>query len=223
MRYRILSIVAFVAVLTLPCFAEEPSQAAPGNGWTEVSKKPGLVVYCREKNDSRVKEYKATGDIAAPTWVVRNVIDDVENYAHFMPYVTESSVLVRGGESLVTYQRFSTPMVSDRDYILRIQFESHPASSGGTVYCNKWKATEDAGTTEKRGVIRVKVNEGYWLLEPVGVSTRATYMIFTDPGGTIPAMVINFGNKNAIPKLFAAIQKQVVEKKYWEKKPAGAQ
>jgi hypothetical protein len=222
MRLLILPIVAFLSVLTPPCFAEEPSPASPGNGWTEVSKKPGLVVYSREKKDSGVKEYKATGDIAAPTWVVRNVIDDVENYAHFMPYVVESNVLSHEGEGLVTYQRFSTPMVSDRDYILHIHFESHPAAGGGTVYCNKWKATEGSGPAEKHGVIRVKVNEGYWLLEPVGESTRATYMIFTDPGGAIPAMVINFGNKNAIPKLFAAVQKQAADPKYSAKKPADA-
>jgi hypothetical protein len=207
----------------MPCFADEPSPATAGDGWTEVSKKPGLVIYCREKKDSRIKEYKATGDIAAPAWVVRNVIDDVENYPHFMPYVKESNVLVREGESLVTYQRFSTPFVSDRDYILRIRFESRPAAGGGTVYCNKWKAETGYGPEEKRGVIRVKVNEGYWLLEPEGETTRATYMIFTDPGGSIPAMVINYGNKNAIPKLFASVQKQAGEQKYRDKKPAAPQ
>ncbi|MEI8340072.1 MAG: START domain-containing protein [Verrucomicrobiota bacterium] len=204
------------------CLGELPSPAAPGNGWVEVSNKPGLVIYCREKKDSQVKEYKATGEIVAPAWVVKNVIDDVENYAHFMPYVTESTVLAREGESLVTYQRFTAPMVSDRDYILRIQFESHPAPGGGTVYCNKWKGTTGYGPEEKHGVIRVKVNEGYWLLEPTGETTRATYMIFTDPGGAIPAMVINYGNKNAIPKLFASVQKQAGNPKYSEKKPAVA-
>jgi len=222
MRPQILPAATFLAVLITSCFAEEPSPATGGNGWVEVSKKPGLVIYSREKKDSAVKEYKATGDIAAPTWVVRNVIDDVENYAHFMPYVTESIVLAKEGESLVTYQRFTAPMVSDRDYILRIQFESKPGTAGGTVYCNKWKATTGYGPEEKHGVIRVKVNEGYWLLEPTGETTRATYMIFTDPGGAIPAMVINYGNKNAIPKLFAAVQKQSAEKKYHEKKPPGS-
>ena len=223
MFLRVLSVAAIIAVNYLPCFAEEPSPATSSQGWTEVSNKPGLVIYSREKKDSHVKEYKATGDIAAPAWVVKNVIDDVETYPHFMPYVTESSVLTHTGDSLVTYQRFSSPMVQDRDYVLRILCESHPAPGGGTIFCNKWKASADPGPPEKQGVVRVKVNEGYWLMEPVGEKTRATYMIFIDPGGAIPAMVINFGNKNAIPKLFAAIQKQAGEPKYRVKKPAGAQ
>lgn len=223
MRPGILHTVVSLFVFITPCIAEEPSPAAAGEGWTEIYKKPGLVMYSRDKKDSRVKEYKATGDISAPAWVVKNVIDDVDNYPHFMPYVTESTVLSRESGSLVTYQRFSTPLVKDRDYVLRIQSESRPAPGGGTIYCNKWKAALDAGPAEKPGIIRVKTNEGYWLLEPTGETTRATYKIFIDPGGVIPAMVVNYGNKTAIPKLFAAIQKQAGDPKYREKKPAGTQ
>jgi len=214
MRFNTQSVTALLALFFTPCLADEPSPATGGEGWTEVSKRPGLVIYCREKKDSPVKEYKATGQISAPTKVVKNVINDVDNYAHFMPYITESVVVTREGESLITYQRFSTPMVNDRDYVLRIQFESHRAKGGGTVYCNSWKAAPGFGPEEKKGVIRVKINQGYWLLEPDGEITRATYMIFTDPGGTIPAMVINYGNQNAIPKLFAAVQKQALQAKY---------
>jgi len=221
MHFKTLPVIGFLAVLMISCLAEEPSPVTGGEGWTEVSKKPGLLIDCREKKDSAVKEYKATGDITAPTWVVKNVIDDVENYAHFMPYITESTVLTHDGDSLITYQRFSTPLVNDRDYILRIQFESHHAAGGGILYCNHWKAVTGLGPEEKQGVTRVKINEGYWLLEPMGEITRATYLIFTDPGGAIPTLAINYGNKNAIPKLFAAVQKQALEKKYWEKKPAG--
>lgn len=213
MYFKTLPVLGLLIALITSCFAEEPSPATGGDGWVEVSKKAGLVIYCREKKDSAVKEYKATGEITAPTWVVKNVIDDVENYAHFMPYITESTVLTHDGESLITYQRFSTPLINDRDYILRIHFESRHGA-GGTIYCNRWKSATGAGPEEKKGVTRVKINEGYWLLEPVGEITRATYLIFTDPGGAIPAMAINYGNKNAIPKLFAAVQKQTAEAKY---------
>ena len=220
MNARTLTVaVTLLAGFTGRTVADEPSPAKAGEGWTEVMKKPGLEIYSRDKKDSHVKEYKATGDIVAPAWVVKNVIDDVETYPKFMPYVTESKVLSRTANWLVTYQRFSTPLVKDRDYVLRIINESRPAPGGGTVYCNKWKAGIDAGPPETPGVVRVKVNEGYWLMEPSGEKTRATYMIFIDPGGTIPAMVINYGNKNAIPKLFAAVQKQAEDKKYREKKP----
>ena len=220
MFFKILPGIGFLVLLISLCRAdEEASPATADNGWTEVCRKTGLVIYCRERKDSAVREYKATGDILAPTWVVKNVIDDVEDYAHFMPYITESTVLAQDGEGLITYQRFSTPLITDRDYILRIHFESRRVAGGGVLYCNRWKATTGVGPEEKKKVTRVKINEGYWLLEPVGEMTRATYLIFTDPGGAIPAMAINYGNKNAIPMLFAAVQKQTTVDKYREKKP----
>ena len=64
-------------------------------------------------------------------------------------------------------------------------------------------------------VTEAKVNEGRWLLEPAGPrQTRATYCIFCDAGGSIPAMVLNSANKTAIPKLFDAIRKQAKLEKY---------
>ena len=53
------------------------------------------------------------------------------------------------------------------------------------------------------------------VLEPAGPrQTRATYCIFCDAGGSIPAMVLNSANKTAIPKLFDAIRKQAKLEKY---------
>ncbi len=65
-------------------------------------------------------------------------------------------------------------------------------------------------------MVRVKVNEGSWLLEPAGPggeSTRATYQIFTDSGGAIPAFLANHASQLIIPKLFEAIRKQALDAK----------
>ena len=63
---------------------------------------------------------------------------------------------------------------------------------------------------------RVKVNEGYWLLEPVvGQSqTRATYCIYCDSGGKLPSSFVNSANRTAIPKLFNSVRKQAKLPKY---------
>ena len=53
------------------------------------------------------------------------------------------------------------------------------------------------------------------LLEPVGPNlTRATYSIYTDSGGTIPAFIKNTGSQIGIRKIFAAIRKQARNPKY---------
>jgi len=63
--------------------------------------------------------------------------------------------------------------------------------------------------------VRVKVNEGSWLLEPSGPdTTQATYQIYTDSGGAIPAFLVNRGSQLVIPRLFAAVRKQSQDPKY---------
>ena len=45
-------------------------------------------------------------------------------------------------------------------------------------------------------------------------ATRATYSVYTDSGGVIPAFIKNAGSQIGIRKIFAAIRKQVRDPKY---------
>ena len=86
---------------------------------------------------------------------------------------------------------------------------------GGTSYLSRWETENANGPPEKRGVVRVNLCEGSWLLEPSGPrTTRATYTIYTDSGSAIPAFIKNIGSQIGIRKIFAALRKQVREPKY---------
>ena len=64
--------------------------------------------------------------------------------------------------------------------------------------------------------MRVKNNEGSWLLEPIdgGAHTRATYTLWTDGGGGIPAFLLNSLNKRRLGELFDIVGKRVLEPQY---------
>src|ERR1043166_6304788 len=128
--------------------------------------------------------------------------------------VTGCRVLKRDGDSVIGYQRISAPMTSDRDYTIRVHNSSKKVE-GGTTYLSRWTTDNAAGPPEKRGVIRVNLCEGSWLLEPIEPDrTRATYLIYTDSGGWIPKFIKESGSQIGIRKLFAAIRKQVRDPKY---------
>jgi len=193
--------------------AAEP-EATPGE-WKLISDKDGVAIYRRQRPASN--ESKAIGEIAAPAALVHVVIDDVESYASFMPYTAECRVLKRDGDSILAYQRISAPLTSDRDYTVRVH-SSSKTSEGGKVYSSHWETENALGPPEKSGVIRVKLCEGSWLLEPTGPNTtRATYMIYTDSGGMIPTFIKNTGSQIGLRKMFAAIRKQVRDPKYAKK------
>src|SRR5256714_667371 len=208
------AIIAFLAGTALSTFAADPGQNAD---WKVVKQNSGVTIYSRPHPGSHLKEFKAVGEIDAATKTVHNVIDDVEAYTSFMPYTTECRVIARKDDSILTYQRVSPKIVSDRDYTLRIQKKSWPVENG-LVYLNRWEPANEDGPAEKPGVFRVKRIVGSWLLEPAGEGkTRATYSVFTDSGIVGPAFIANTISTTGISKLFAAVRKQAKDPKYQSK------
>ena len=184
------------------------------DGWSVACQADELTVYSRPHEGSSLRECRAIGIINAEPIVVKRVIDDTAEYPKFMPYVVETKTLSRTADTRVGYQRISPPMVGDRDYTVRVKCESK-SCPGGTMYCNRWEVANDLGPAEIKGVTRVKVTQGSWVLEPAGGGkTKATYTIYSDSGGGIPTFLLNSANKTAIPKLFDAVRKQCTLPKY---------
>src|SRR6266481_2677640 len=196
-------------------FAGEFSSAVnPKDGWKLATDTKEVIIYSRPHGDSRLKEFKAIGRIDASTDAVHAVIDDFENYPQFMPYTLECRLLKREGDSIIGYQRLSPKICGDRDYTLRVWKKSWPGPKGLT-YLSQWETANELGPAEQKGVVRVKVCNGTWLLEPDGpAKTRATYSIYSDTGGVIPAFIANHAGLTAIKKLYTAIGKQVKDRKY---------
>jgi hypothetical protein len=195
-------------------FAALPVEAldvkSPGPGWTEAYRTAQLVIFTRDEDAGR--RIFAVSEVEAPSEIVFNVLSDFEQYPEFMPYVEESRVLSRRGETeLLTYARIAPPLVSGRDYPLKVRL-TRGSPANGNVFKVEWTASPDAWP-EVRGVVRVRLNEGAWHVAPLedGRRTRLTYMVFTDPRGMIPGFVINMSNTIAIPELFQAIKKRAAE------------
>jgi hypothetical protein len=190
--------------------ADQPSSSE----WTPEGGANGITISSRMRDASGIKEFRGVGVIDAPTAVVFAVIDDSEAYPSFMPYASEARVLKRDKDTSINYQRLRIPLVSDRDYTLRSE-NARWIGPDGPIYRVRFAPANNVGPAPTPGVLRVNVCEGGWLLEPQGNgSTRATYTIYTDSGGTLPAVLANTGGKVGIRKVFEAIRKQVKNPKY---------
>src|SRR5260370_34245321 len=185
----------------LSIFADEFIQSPdPNDGWKFVKETGGISFSSRARAGSSLKEFRAVGEIGASSRAVHNVLDDVVAYPNFMPFTKECRVIKREGDALFAYQRLSPGIVRDRDYTLRICRKSWPAQ-GGLVFLDQWELANTSGPGEKPGVLRVKVNEGKWLLESASASkTRATYCIDTAGGGKRSAALANSAHENALTK-----------------------
>jgi hypothetical protein len=210
LKARVLLTFALVLVLAAACPARTSVES--GNGWQLATERNGVTIYSRPYPGSSFKEFKAVGEIAAATRVVSQVLEDVDAYPKFMPYMAECRLLGRGKDWLHSYQRISPKICADRDFTLRTRITRDPA---GLVYSNRWECANALGPPRKPGVVRVERCNGAWLLESAGAEkTRATYLIYTDIGGLIPAFVANHFSVRAIVEIFTAVRKQARDPKY---------
>ena len=206
--------ISLVAGTALSILAAEPAQT---EDWKLAKETNGVSIYSRTHSGSKLKEFKAIGEIAANSTTAHNVIDDVAAYPSFMPYTKECRVIKQEKNSLITYQRLSPKIVSDRDYTLRIEKKSWPVEDE-LAYSNRWEQANEEGPPEQPGVFRVKLCEGSWLLEPQGPNkTRATYYVFSDSGINVPVFLANTISETGITKLFAAVRNQAKNPKYQAK------
>lgn len=187
--------------------------------WELAADPDGVKVYRRDKPGSEVKEMKAMGLIDATPDEVWKVVRDYENYPKQMPYTVEAKVLSRseGDKEVLFYSLLNTPLVSARDYMILLKDESDWKEGKGFLKVS-WSAVgpdKDTLAPLKPEVVRVRINDGYWLLEPRedGKKTFATYYVYTSPGGSIPTFIANKGNDIAVPKVFESIRKTVIDKR----------
>lgn len=188
----------------------------PGTGWTEAYRSGELVIFTKDVEKGR--RIVAIAEVDARPEVVFNVVNDFDHYPEFMPYVVESRVLSRNGDSeILAYNRIAPPFVAERDYPLKFRMTRGTRANGG-VFRSEWTASPEA-EPEVEGVVRIRLNDGSWVAEPIsgGSRTRLTYTLLTNPGGLIPDFVANMSNTIAIPKLFKAVMKRSVEKAGMEK------
>ena len=194
-----------------------PATLSADTAWQRIEEKSGVTLYSRIRVGTSIKEFKGVGLIDAPPSAVQAVLDDVSAYPQFMPYVVVSRILSQDGNDVVTYQILDIPFVSNRDYVVRVDHGTARNADGALIYRDSWQSDNDAGPPPQLGIVRVQVNEGSWLLEPAGPtgeSTQASYQIFTDSGGVVPAFLANRGSQIIIPRLFLALRKQVLQPKY---------
>ena len=185
--------------------------AAPSdnpNPWRHSNTTDNVRVYVRDVPDSAVREVKSTSLIPAKPERVFEVLLDLDNYVHFMPYVEEARRLEKIDEhSFYGYQRLNPPLVSRRDYTLRYTVSADPENNH---YRLSWDEAPDKGPQPIRGVVRLEICQGWWSLEADngGKATRATYWLYTHPGGSIPAWIANRANTSSLPELHRALRER---------------
>jgi len=158
--------------------------------WALKTNKDGIAVYTRSLPDSKFKAVKVECTFAASLSQLVAVILDVNTGDQWV-YSTKSSVLLRevSASELFYYSEVSVPWpASNRDFIAHLKVVQDAHTKVVTVY----GPTVPDYVPVKKDVVRILQSEGRWVISPIGPNRiKVEYTLRVDPGGNIPAWLIN--------------------------------
>ncbi|OGQ84851.1 MAG: hypothetical protein A2289_04465 [Deltaproteobacteria bacterium RIFOXYA12_FULL_58_15] len=182
------------------------SRAAQAQTWELVQDEDGIKVWTREVKGGSILEIKAQTVIELPAKRIWDVICDVQKYIEFMPYIQDLRIVGTHENGIYLYQRIDPPLVSERDYALKVVIEP---DEGRGVYKRSWSPANDRAPEKNPDVVRVEINTGNWTITSMSPnSTKVVYYLYTDPGGSLPAWMVNKANKTSVPSLLSAVTKR---------------
>ncbi len=171
----------------------------------------GITVRSRAQPGSAMREVWATATLRAPIEDIQSVLLDIESHASFMPHVVESKHLgiAEPGNACLAYTRLEFPLLSSRDFILRITVDKRVTAEGGDEFVSHW-VSEPGALPERSGVIRLRLNEGSWRARRISAGeTAVAYRFRVDPAGWIPPMLANEANRRVLPSVFRSLEAEV--------------
>ncbi len=181
--------------------------------WVFKKEVSGIKIYTREAPDSDIKELKFTTIIESSISSTIALLVDVDNYDQWVYKCAESTILKELNElqSFCYYNvDFPWPM-SDRDMIIYSEIEQDPLTK--EVVSSSYGRPEYI--PEKEGRVRIYNHFNQWRFKPTAPDRiEATYLLKSDPAGSIPSWMINMAIDQGPLKSMKGFLEHLDDEKY---------
>jgi hypothetical protein len=155
--------------------------------WSEVDEDDGIKLEARDVKNTSHRELRVTTTTKhSPEALCAAAFGD-GSFDSKEPTLKARKLLAKGDNELVIYDQLATPVVSDRDVVLKVRREQ-----GSDGSCRVFiDAISRDDIPAAKGFVRIDWLKGSWLFAPKGNGeTAVTYTIFTDPKSSMPRMMI---------------------------------
>ncbi len=190
-RLAWLGVCLSCCLLAAPARADEAWEAVPVKG----ENREGIAVEKRSVPGSKFMEYRARASTpVSPQKVLAGLWAGLTDPPQGT--VKKREVLRKSDTELVFYDQVKTPVVSDRDYTMRIS-QSKDEKTGSLQV--RFETANELGPPAASGFVRIPVVRGSWLIEPSeGGGAKLTYQCYSEPGGSIPAFMVRGAQQNQV-------------------------
>lgn len=174
------------------CLAMLASLAGKGQeDWKLKVNKEGIEIYTKPSLlNAKLKAIRVRCVLPATLTQLVYVVLDVNTGAEWV-YSTKSSTLLRqvSPAEVYYYSEVTLPWpCSNRDFVAHLTARQDPRTKVVTID----GPTIDGMVPEKENIVRVSKSSGKWVITPLANrSVRIDYTLETDPGGSLPAWLVN--------------------------------
>lgn len=185
---------------------------AEAQEWRSVLVRDGVQVFSRPVEGSPIWELRAAATFPVPPQRLLAALADTAAYPQNLPPTESVRLLRREGDVSWVYMVLNPPFIARRDSCIRTMISR--LADGRLI--SAWQAAVDGCPPPQRGLVRIERNHGRWLLTPAqgGQATEVDYELYTDPGGQVPAWLVNRGTARSLPELFRTLRAAVTGPRY---------
>jgi len=182
-------------------------------GWKLKSENDGIKVYTGAVTDSKFKAIKVECELNATASQLVKVILDVKSCPEWL-YHTKVSTLLKqvSPAELYYYSEISIPWpVQNRDFVAHLTVTQNPETKVITID----GPAVNGMVPLKDGIVRVRSSKGLWVITPVKKNfLKVVYTLQVDPGGSIPAWLVNLFAAEGPMKSFQGLKSQIKKPAY---------
>jgi len=187
--------------------------ASAQNDWKLSTEKEGIKVYTVKVPDSKIKAIKVECELNASVSQLVAVLMDV-NTAPDWVYHVKSAKLVKqvSPAELYYYSEVSLPWpAANRDFVAHLTVSQNPDTKVVTID----GPAVPGFVPVKKGIVRIDNSVGKWVITPLGADKiNVEYSIHVDPGGSLPAWLVNIFATDAPLQIFRNLKVQLQKPTY---------
>jgi len=182
-------------------------------GWKLKTEKNGIKVFISSVSDSKFKAIKVECEFNATLSQMVKVLLDVKGCTDWVDH-TKSCALIKqvSPSELYYYSEINLPWpTTNRDFVAHLTVHQNPETKVVTV-----DGPAVAGLVPvKNGIVRVHSSKGLWIITPLGnEKIKVVYTLQVDPGGSIPAWLVNMLAGEGPMKSFEGLMVQLKKPAY---------
>lgn len=203
-----MAIKYFLSCILLLLSANSFSQ----KNWELKVDKEGIKVYTKTAANSAYKSVKTVCTIDATLSRLTAVLLDIEHTVDWVYATKKCNVLKQVSASeLIYYSEVSAPWpVSNRDFIVRLWAVQDEKTKAVSVLSEN----KPAFLPEYDNIVRIKQSHSQWVMEPLpNGKVKVEFILQVNPGGNIPAWLINLfatkGPYESFKKLRLQVKKDI--------------